>query len=104
MAADLNLPQGLADLWGCLRDDELAPVLRVRQALAMDEILGLGLGEVKPLGAEASLEEELAALIREREEARRARDFRRADEIRMTLRERGVVLEDTPAGVRWHRG
>jgi len=103
LAADLNAPQGLADLWGCLRDESVDPALRVRQALAMDAVLGLDLQAVKPLGVEAELEGELKDLIREREEARRGRDFTRADQIRGRLRQRGIVLEDTPAGVRWHR-
>jgi len=44
---------------------------------------------------------EYADLIKEREEARRKRDFRRADEIRERLKEGGVLLIDTPRGTRW---
>jgi len=40
-------------------------------------------------------------LIDERQEARRRRDFARADELRDTLLQRGIVLEDTKDGVRW---
>jgi cysteinyl-tRNA synthetase len=49
------------------------------------------------------LDEEVQALIDERQEARRRRDFSRADEIRDQLAARGIVLEDTRAGVRWKR-
>jgi cysteinyl-tRNA synthetase len=49
------------------------------------------------------LEAEIQALIDERQEARRRRDFARADEIRDELSERGIVLEDTKDGVRWKR-
>jgi cysteinyl-tRNA synthetase len=42
-------------------------------------------------------------LIKERERARKARDWERADEIRERLRKMGIVLEDTPQGVRWRR-
>ncbi len=42
-------------------------------------------------------------LIREREAARRARDFKRADEIRNSFRHRGLQLIDTPRGTRWRR-
>ena len=49
------------------------------------------------------LDEEIQALIDERQEARRRRDFARADEIRDELAERGVVLEDTKDGVRWKK-
>ena len=43
------------------------------------------------------------ALIAQRAEAKRERDFRRADEIRAQLAGEGVVLEDTKEGVRWKR-
>jgi cysteinyl-tRNA synthetase len=49
------------------------------------------------------LDDEIQKLIEERQEARRRRDFTRADEIREQLAERGVVLEDTKDGVRWKR-
>ena len=53
---------------------------------------------------EAFLEDEtIAQLIEEREEARRSKDFERADEIRNLLEERGVLLEDTKEGTRWKR-
>ncbi|MCW1928003.1 cysteine--tRNA ligase [Bhargavaea beijingensis] len=48
--------------------------------------------------------EEVDALIAEREEARKNRDFKRADEIRDHLLSQGIVLEDTRQGVRWKRG
>jgi cysteinyl-tRNA synthetase len=49
------------------------------------------------------LDEDIQALIDERQEARRRRDFGRADELRDELANRGVVLEDTKDGVRWKR-
>ncbi|HEX5706120.1 MAG TPA: cysteine--tRNA ligase [Pyrinomonadaceae bacterium] len=54
-------------------------------------------------GAREILEDEVQTLIGERQEARRRRDFARADEIRDRLLERGIVLEDTRDGVRWKR-
>ena len=47
--------------------------------------------------------EEIEALIEERLLARSTRDFDRADEIRQTLEERGVLLEDGPDGTQWRR-
>ncbi len=47
------------------------------------------------------LTDEELSLIREREEARRKRDFRRADEIREMFLRKGIQLIDTPAGTRW---
>ena len=49
------------------------------------------------------LDSEVQALIDERQEARRRRDFHRADEIRIELADRGIILEDTKDGVRWKR-
>ena len=49
------------------------------------------------------LDSEVQAMIDERQEARRRRDFARADEIRVALADRGIILEDTKDGVRWKR-
>ena len=49
------------------------------------------------------LDSEIQNLIDDRQEARRRRDFGRADEIRDELADRGIVLEDTKDGVRWKR-
>jgi cysteinyl-tRNA synthetase len=52
---------------------------------------------------EGILDEEIEAKIKEREEARSARDFARADAIRDKLAAMGIILEDTKEGVRWRR-
>jgi len=49
------------------------------------------------------LPKEIEELIRKREEARKKRDWETADEIRKKLHEMGIILEDTPEGVRWRR-
>ncbi len=61
-------------------------------------VLGLVLKEATEL-----LDEEVEALIAKRTEARKARQFDRADEIRDLLAAKGIILEDTPQGVRWRR-
>jgi cysteinyl-tRNA synthetase len=67
---------------------------------AVREITGaLGL-ELESAG---SGDAEIDALVAQREELRRARDFAAADAIRAELAARGVVLEDTPTGTIWHR-
>ena len=45
--------------------------------------------------------DEIERLIEERREARKARNFARADEIRRDLDARGILLEDSPTGTRW---
>ncbi|OYD06556.1 cysteine--tRNA ligase [Paludifilum halophilum] len=62
------------------------------------EILGL----VEDPG-DQSLEAEIESLIEERQQARKNKDFQRADAIRDELAERGILLEDTPQGVRWRK-
>jgi cysteinyl-tRNA synthetase len=58
---------------------------------------------LRPDPAERTLEAGVEALIAEREAARGARDWQRADALRDRLAELGIVLEDTPAGPRWKR-
>ncbi|WMM89126.1 cysteine--tRNA ligase [Heyndrickxia coagulans] len=60
-------------------------------------VLGLKLEE------EVLLDEEIEALIEKRNEARKARNFQLADEIRDKLKSMNIILEDTPQGVRWRR-
>ena len=49
------------------------------------------------------LDEEIEKLIQERQDARKAKNFARADEIRNQLLEQGIILEDTREGVKWKR-
>lgn len=61
----------------------------------------------KPLGilqksTKGDLESEVEELIIKRQEARKNKDFSLADKIRDDLKERGIILKDTPQGVRWH--
>lgn len=50
------------------------------------------------------LDEEVDALIEERKQARKDRNFERADQIRDELKDRNIILEDTSQGTRWKRG
>ena len=64
----------------------------------MAEICGLILEKKAEI-----LDEEIEQLIQERQDARKAKNFARADEIRNQLLEQGIVLEDTREGVKWKR-
>jgi len=66
---------------------------------AIDRVLGF----LPPADAAKLEDEEVERLIAERTEARRNKNWARADEIRDLLAERGIILEDTPQGVRWRR-
>lgn len=52
---------------------------------------------------EEALDSDIEALIQERQDARKARNFARADEIRDQLLEMGIELKDTREGVKWKR-
>lgn len=101
LTTDLGVPRCLATLWNLLKDVELAEDEKLAVVLKMDEVFGLRLSEARK-GA-ADLDEESARLVAERESARKARNFRKADEIREILLGRGILLEDTPKGTRAYR-
>ena len=68
------------------------------EIITLSDICGL---IVEP--KEEILDAEVEALIQERQEARKAKNFTRADEIRDTLAVQGIILEDTREGVKWKR-
>ena len=98
---DLGTPQALALLWETVRDDALSPKVIWGVIKAADEVLGLSLTEPPaPAGAVdfADLPEDVRKLVGEREAARKARDFAKADELRVHISERGYAVEDGASG------
>jgi cysteinyl-tRNA synthetase len=102
---DLSTPRALAELWGLLRDPVLPPRDALAAAFDMDRVLGLNLRDAAEDGAEEdpALAAELEKLIAERGEAKKAKNYGRADEIRQALKDRGIILEDSPSGTTWRR-
>jgi len=74
----------------------------VTKALELIKELGKPLGILQK-STKATLEEEIEALIQERQDARKNKDFALSDKIRDDLKSRGIVLEDTAQGVRWKK-
>lgn len=64
----------------------------------LSDVMGLIVDKEEEL-----LAEDIEALIAERQEARKAKNFQRADEIRNELMEKGIILEDTREGVKWKK-
>jgi cysteinyl-tRNA synthetase len=65
----------------------------------VDSVMGIiGIDEEK-----RSDDAEIESLVTERYEARKNKDYKRSDEIRGILSQKGIILEDTPQGTRWKR-
>ncbi len=103
---DLNLPRGVGHVFDFIRDVNTAldagPISAEEAAASLAVLDDLD-RHLDVLRHESTLEVEIEELIAERESARKARDFGRADAIREELRRRGIVLEDSKDGVRWRR-
>ena len=108
---DLNTPQALAEIAAIAADARKAgePAERARlKAALLGAGKALGLLQQDPAqwfnhGGNADDDARIQALVDERVAAKAGRDFARADAIRQQLTDEGIVLEDTPAGVRWKR-
>ena len=107
---DLNTPAALAELSRIAGEARKAESPIARASLKA-ELLGagllLGLLQQAPEAwfnrGEGGDDSRIQALVEERNAAKASRDFVRADAIRRQLAEEGILLEDTPQGVRWRR-
>ena len=64
----------------------------------LSDVMGLKIEKKEEI-----LDKEIEDLIQERQAARKAKDFKRADEIRDELLKKGIILKDTREGVKWQR-
>ncbi|MGV8145233.1 MAG: cysteine--tRNA ligase [Alkaliphilus sp.] len=107
MDDDFNTANGIAVIFDLVKhinsnttEQTSTRALKLAQAMLVELCKVLGLLVKKE---EKSLEDEIEKLIEERQQARKDKDFKTADEIRDRLLEKGIALEDTPSGVKWQR-
>lgn len=108
MEDDLNTGEALGAIFELVRDintniSGVKSKALVEYAIKVfDELMNV-LGLLYNRKAAASLDDEIEALIVARNEARKNKNWAEADRIRDELKAQGIVLEDTPQGVKWHR-
>ncbi len=94
---DLNTSRAVSRVWAVLKDDSLPAEDALSGVLDMDQVLGLGLSAIRP-EEETEVPEAVRALLEERQQARSARDFARADRIRDEVLEMGYTIVDSATG------
>jgi len=109
MNNDFNTPLALTHLYALskktnkhISKNRIYPKLASEIIVTLKE-LGAVFGILEKGLEEETIPREVEELIKEREEARKRKDWKRADETRQEIRKRGFVLEDTPEGPRWRR-
>ncbi len=105
LANDFDTPGAIAVLWDMINDKNLNNKVKCGTLMSMDEVLDIGLSEdlydgVRSLGVVAAdeLSVEIQQLIDEREAARIARNWGRADVLRDAIKLKGYTVEDTALG------
>jgi len=108
LADDLNTAQAQAVLFDVVREananldvDTAQVVIERTRGFLIEGLATMG---IELSGGAEQLESDVDRLIADRERARKEKDYLQADRIRDELKARGIVLEDTPQGVRWRRG
>lgn len=99
---DLNIPKALGVVWNVVRHEKKARAL-FDLLVEFDKVLGLNIDAVeeeKGDTKEVELDDEIKELISKRQQARKEKNWKLADEIRDKLNDMGIILEDTPQGVR----
>jgi len=111
MDDDFNTPVALSYLFGFAREANIylnSPGSKNKEILEVifkfyQELAGEILGILKDFDQEEDFEQKIKKLIEEREKARKKKNWVESDQIRDKLKKKGILLEDTPEGVRWKR-
>lgn len=91
---DLDTPKSLALMWKLLKEKNISDAEKYKLMLEFDNVFGLELSEVK----EIEVPQEIKDLVQEREDYRKAKEWKKADQIREKIKNKGYRIEDTPKG------
>ena len=96
---DLGTARALSVLWTMLKDDGISNSEKRYAVNYMDQVLGLGLDEIKAKKDDGSdVPEEVMKLVDLRVQAKKNKDWASADLYRKQIDEMGYILKDTPTG------
>jgi len=111
MDDDFNTADGISAVFDLVRfintkltsenSKALLQAVRDEFTTLTESVLGLKLEDAGEV--DEAEDARINALVEERQAARKARDFAKADAIRDELKAQGIVVEDTKEGVKWHR-
>ncbi len=93
---NMNMPKAVAVLWKTLKADDISNDEKYTLILYFDEVFGLRFDEVEKPKME--IPSEIQELIDARVEAKKQKDFEKADKIRDQITDLGYILKDTPKG------
>jgi cysteinyl-tRNA synthetase len=94
---DLNMPEALAVMWDTFREAKLPPQTKLDLIFDFDRVLGLSL-DLAAVKKENKIPDEVKKLVDQRNEAKKAKDFKLADELRGKIKELGYEVVDKKGG------